>query len=140
MDFANVAASIAAAQGLLTIAVLAKHLQTTPRNIDYWRAHHGLPDPFYVPPDRTRYWRHESVLEWVHHRERLALEGLTIEQVCERTGLSARRWRERIKAGKAPQPAGRELGSGRNLWWGSDIDAWLQQVSGGHRFPRRAAR
>jgi hypothetical protein len=140
---------IAQHQGLLTVTQLAELFMTSPRNIEYWVVKHGLAAPVKLPADRPpakRYWRADQVLEWIEMQERLALEGIDIQGVYERTGISPQRWAILVRNGDAPKPAGKVLGTGKGarmgvrLWWASEVDEWLKRTTGGFRLPRRSAR
>jgi predicted DNA-binding transcriptional regulator AlpA len=122
---------------LLDITQTAQLLQTSKRSIHNWGDVFGLPKPIFLPPDRTRYWRPDELRVWVQHRERLSREAIPIEAVCERTGLSMTRWRTLVKMGHAPACAGRELGTGKHLWWACDVTAWRANTTGGYRVPPR---
>lgn len=121
----------------LTVTMLADCLQTSARNIDYWIERFDLPKPFFRPADPQRYWRPDEIIAWVEARQQLAFTSLNVEQIAQLTGLSIPRWRKAVREGGAPRPIGRELGTGRLLWSREEVTAWLEQVSGGYRFPRR---
>lgn len=130
-------ALMAHAEIALTVVVLARILETSERNIDYWIARHGLPKPFYQPPDRQRYWHPAEVSAWVMHRQRLSREAIGFDEIRKRTGLTAQRWRQQVQAKRAPKAIAHELGTGRKLWWVSDVDAFMLHTNGGVRMPSR---
>lgn len=137
MDYDAILARLAAQTEALTAPSLAELFEFSTRSIDYHIKHHGLPEPFFRPPNPRRFWRPRDLIAWVREQQCLAREGLTLAQVYERTGLTERRWREMRKEGRAPAPAGRELRTGVLRWWPEDIDALLQEISGGYRIPPR---
>lgn len=141
MNFARVLAALRShGNEALTVVVLAALLETTARNIDYWITRFDLPRPFFQPPDRQRFWHPQEVIRWVLQRERIARESIGIEQITVRTGLSATRWRAKVRAGEAPASIAHELGTGRKLWWICEVDAYLVHLSGGVRLPKRIHR
>ena len=124
----------------LTVNDLLLLLGISARTVDYWIRRYGLPPPFFQPPDRQRYWRPADLISWVQHRERLSHDTVSIEGVCERTGATASHWRSLVKRKAAPASIAHELGTGRQLWWISEVDAYLMRISGGVRLPRRSRR
>lgn len=143
LNIAKVRQTLAAREAAVTLMDLADICGVSPRTIERWTEKLGLPAamnrnvPHYPV---VRMWRPNVLLEWFTKREQIEALCIDIEGVCGLTGLSRAAWRNYVQGGDAPHPHTRALGGiGRpvELWLISAVRNWLEQTTGGYRFPRR---
>jgi predicted DNA-binding transcriptional regulator AlpA len=139
MDFARILERLTGCNELLTKVQLAKLFEVHRRTIEqHWIPSYAFPTHIKLHEGmRTArlFWRPDQVAEWVRERQRIAERGIDIDAICALVGVNRSTWYEWIKAKRAPAPAWRALGTGRDLWDREEVLAWLNARTGGYALP-----
>jgi predicted DNA-binding transcriptional regulator AlpA len=108
--------------------------------IENWIKSFGFPPHVPLIKNRrtsTRYWRPDQVIAWTRARQRIEADGADTEEVVTKLvgPVSVDTWHAWIKAGDAPAPKWRQLGTGRDLWDRREVGDWWQAKGGGYMLP-----
>lgn len=131
------------ARKLLTVAVLAKLFGVSVQTLGLWIRKRKLVVEGFPAPVRWgesqysgRYWRPDELIAWLQRYLEGTSNLLTLQQIANRVGLRGPDSLQKMwKKGKFPVPKTRQLLTGAWLWDRDEVEAWLEQRTGGYAFP-----
>lgn len=133
MHYEHALSTLRTINNVLTVPELAGIFDVHPSTIERWLKCNEFPPAQSL--DNRRYFRPDQVIDWVLVQQGASENMLTIDAVCERCNMCKETFHKRLKAGDAPAPAKRELGTGRQLWDGEEVDAWIRKKFGRYALP-----
>lgn len=135
VDYQKVIDRLSSCDRLLTVTDVAGIMDVHVRTIEHWGKVFDFPSPLRMDSSTTRYWRPDHVREWVVSQQDQSRNMLGIDQVCVKVGVHPETWHTWVKQDRAPAPAAKEIGSGRDLWRIVEVDEWLREKTGGYPLP-----
>jgi predicted DNA-binding transcriptional regulator AlpA len=133
MNYERALLTLRSIEKVLTVPELAVIFDVHPSTVERWLKCNDFPKAQSL--NSKRYFRPDHVIDWIERQQAASKDMLAIDAVCERCGMCKETFHKRMKANDAPGPCMRELGTGRQLWDGAELDAWIRKKFGRYTLP-----